>query len=58
MLSLQKPTLASVPASILIPAGMLTGTFTVNTFPGKTGVFSVYGRIGTKGTKGTKITIN
>jgi len=37
---------------------MLTGTFTVNTFPGKTGVFSVYGRIGTKGTKGTKITIN
>jgi hypothetical protein len=58
MLSLQKPTLASVPVSILIPAGMLTGTFTVNTFPGKTGVFSVYGRIGTKGTKGTKITIN
>lgn len=58
LLSLQKPTLASVPASILIPAGMLTGTFTVNTFPGKTGVFSVYGRIGTKGTKGTKITIN
>jgi hypothetical protein len=58
MLSLQKPTLASVPASILIPAGMLTGTFTVNTFPGKTGTFSVYGRIGTKGTKGTKITIN
>lgn len=57
-LSLQKPTLASVPASIIIPAGMLTGTFSLTTYAGKTGVFSVYGRIGTKGTKGTKITIN
>jgi len=57
-LSLQKPTLASVPASIVIPAGSTSGTFTMNTFVGKTGFFSVYARIGTKGTKGTKITIN
>jgi len=58
-LSSQKPTLASVPLTVTVPAGATTVNFTITTFPrtGTSATSNIYASIGTDSVKAAVVTV-